>query len=214
MTATTLQIGPITVEVTDKFVRWTSGLAVDVDGSPNTYGPPGTNHLDAIANAGGPGNWYGVITDTGERDGTPVVQGPGDPCPGCYVSGTALVDHTKKPADPLRYVPGSTFPYASLPPELIGLLHMGDVGLVEYEGRSSAAIAGDVGPHRKLGEGSQALAAALGLPSSPRTGGCASGVRWTFYRGSRTDPAWPRPLVQVQQQVAELSAAAYPPAVA
>ena len=205
MTAPTkLVVGATIVEVDDTTVRWTSGLAVDVDGSPNAYGPPGTNHLDAIGNAGTPGNWYGVITDTGKRDGTPIVQGPSDPCPGCYVSGTALGDPAKRLSDPRRYVPGSTFPYASVPPELLAVLHVGDVGVATIGDHRSVFVVGDVGPHRKIGEGSAALAAALGLSPSPRRGGCSSGVAWTVYRGSHPTPAWPRKLEEVEAQVAVL----------
>lgn len=38
-------------------------------------------------------------------------------------------------------------------------------------GRTSEAVVGDVGPRKKLGEGSVALAAALGIDPSPTTGG-------------------------------------------
>ena len=38
-------------------------------------------------------------------------------------------------------------------------------------GRSSEAVVGDIGPHRKLGEISSALAVALGIDPSPTTGG-------------------------------------------
>src|ERR1700751_313111 len=61
-------------------------------GQPPCYAPesfPGKT-LDVLANAGRPGNWFGVVTDTGRVDGTPVVQGAQDPCPGAYVSATAL----------------------------------------------------------------------------------------------------------------------------
>ena len=37
---------------------------------------------DGIANTGHPGNWFGVVTDTGKTDGIPIVQGASDPCPG------------------------------------------------------------------------------------------------------------------------------------
>ena len=72
-----------------------SGLMIDADGAPDAYGPDGKGR-DAIANAGKPGNWWGVVTDTGKADGTPVVQGATDPKPGFYVSATSLQDATKK----------------------------------------------------------------------------------------------------------------------
>lgn len=38
-------------------------------------------------------------------------------------------------------------------------------------GRTSEAVVGDIGPHKKLGEGSVALAKALGINPSPNFGG-------------------------------------------
>ncbi len=42
---------------------WMSNINIDFDGAPNAYGPPGTDHLDHLENAG-PGatnGWYGVV---------------------------------------------------------------------------------------------------------------------------------------------------------
>lgn len=86
------------VEEDDKTVTFTAGAAIDGDGANGQFGgppcyAPDSYHgkiLDVIANAGSPGNWFGVVTDTGKRDGTPIIQGAGDPCPGAYVSATSL----------------------------------------------------------------------------------------------------------------------------
>jgi len=43
-------------------------------------------------------------------------------------------------------------------------------------GKSSELVVGDIGPRRKLGEGSIALALALGIPSSPLTGGTSERI--------------------------------------
>jgi hypothetical protein len=43
-------------------------------------------------------------------------------------------------------------------------------------GRSSEGVVGDVGPHRKLGEVSNAMAAALGLNPSPTSGGTSAHI--------------------------------------
>ena len=59
-----------------------AGMAIDADGANGqtggvpVYAPQGftPGPLDFLANAGGPGNWFGVVTDTGEEDGTPVKQ--------------------------------------------------------------------------------------------------------------------------------------------
>ena len=55
-----------------------SGLAVDADGAPDAYHPLDLG-TDYLRNAGSPGNWRGIVTDTGRPNGKPVVQGPCDP---------------------------------------------------------------------------------------------------------------------------------------
>src|SRR3990172_2424520 len=72
-------------------------MYIDADGSPRAYGPSNSG-LDWTANAGSPGNWWGVVTD---NNGDPVIQGSGDPFPGMYVSSTSLVNHVKRSV-PLR----------------------------------------------------------------------------------------------------------------
>jgi hypothetical protein len=55
---------------------------------------------------------------------------------------------------------------------------LGDLAVV-FNGKNGKivnAIYADVGPSNKIGEGSIALAEALAIPSSPRTGGVSSGV--------------------------------------
>jgi RecA/RadA recombinase len=51
-------------------------------------------------------------------------------------------------------------------------------------GKIVNAIYADVGPSNKIGEGSIALAEALGIPSSPRTGGVSSGIMYVVFPGS------------------------------
>lgn len=85
--------------------------------------------MDVLANAGRPGNWFGVVTDTAEQDGTPVVQGPQDPCPGAYVSATSLhlpgQDGERLPdSSPVKYVDkyvdSATVPFVVVPPMIPG----------------------------------------------------------------------------------------------
>jgi len=54
-----------------------SGMTIDADGAPNAYNPDDTG-LDALANAGAPAHWDGVITD---RSGNPLIQRKSDPFP-------------------------------------------------------------------------------------------------------------------------------------
>lgn len=187
-------------------VVWESGMEVDADGAPDAYGPPGTPARDLLANAGSPGNWYGLACD---EHGEPYVQMAQDPFPGMYVSTTALVDHSKSPDDPRRYVDSTAVAYASVPSDSLKLfgLHVGDVGYA-YN-RADAALAvfvvADVGPRGKWGEGSIKLAQDLGVPSSPKRGGCDSGIVWVVFPGSGR--GWPRDWKDVCEQAADLLSA-------
>ncbi len=108
-------------------------LEIDVDGAPNCYDPKDANvntsyltvnletwkgSLDHLANGGKDKNWFGVVTDTGEKTGTPIVQGPNDPFPGFYVASTSLVDKSKRAHDPARYVDARKIPYLAFPQQV------------------------------------------------------------------------------------------------
>ncbi len=181
---------------------WRSGLSVDADGSPRAYAPDngGLHGLDHLRNAGRPGRWYGVATND---SGIPIIQGEHDPAPGFLVSTTALVDRMRAQYDPRRYVDSEVIPYIVVPPELISRgVHLGDVGLAAYGDRSCAAVIADVGPSRAYGEGSIALATALGIPADPRHGGAARGVSYICWPGSHGTPPWPRDMAAVAAEVA------------
>ncbi len=196
-------VGATVVTVDGSALSWTAGLAVDADGCPTAYGPPGTQPRDALGNAGHPNNWWGVVTDNGESSGNPIVQGPTDPAPGYYVSATSLCDGTRKASDPLRYVDSARVPYLAIPRDLLQHgAHVGDVAIVRYKGLSVPAIVADVGPKGKIGEGSIALAAALGLDPSPRHGGIGGGVSVTLWTG--THRGWPRTAEDIAAQVSGL----------
>jgi hypothetical protein len=165
------------------------GFMVDADGSPHPYHPDGHSGLDSKANAGSPGNWYGLVTDTGTPSGNPIVQGPADPAPGYYVSDTALQDTSKARTDPRRYVDSETIPYIVLPGGIVGRAgepKVGDFAAVfnERNGKLSYAIVAEIGPRSHLGEGSIALAARLGLPSNPRSPGVQSGIAMVVFPNS------------------------------
>ena len=171
------------VEEDDKSVTFTAGAQLDGDGANGQFGGdpcyapkgyPGKT-LDVLANAGGPGNWFGVVTDTGEADGTPVVQGTGDPCPGAYISATSLhlPGKDRKPlpnSSPFKYVDGATVPYVVVPKMIIhgvaGVV-MGCRAIVTNTrtGKSVEVVVADGGPHDKLGEISLACAIAIGVPA-------------------------------------------------
>lgn len=153
-------------------LSWRSGLNVDDDGDPACYGPGGLGN-DFLANAGHPGQWWGVVTNA---HGQPVVQGPNDPRPGYYISTTSYQRPGYAVDDPRRYIDGSKVPAVVIPGFLIrkvpGVV-MGCRALVTNEetGKPCDAMVHDAGPDDKVGEGSPALAIALGFDGSPRHGG-------------------------------------------
>jgi hypothetical protein len=187
-----MKIGAVEVCVQGGLISWSSGLAVDADGSPRAYAPMGgaLRGLDYLANAGKPGSWWGLACDD---DGQPFVQHHDDPCPGYYVSTTALIDRGYQKRDPRRYVNSDTVPFLAVPPELLAAgVRKGDLAVVSYGKLQCGAIVADVGPRGHIGEGSIALAKALGINADPRRGGVESGVGFVIYLGSASSPAWPR----------------------
>lgn len=170
-------------------VFYQSGMTIDADGAPKAYHRDNNKGLDFLGNAGKPGNWWALVTDTGKSNGTPIVQGSSDPAPGYYVSATALEDSTKKRTDPRRYVNSSNIPYIVLPGNSLikGTgAKLGDFAVVfnSKSGQITNAIYADIGPKAKIGEGSIALADALGINSNPKTGGTGEGVMYVVFPSS------------------------------
>lgn len=183
-------IGGVPVYRDGDALRWSAGLAIDADGSPRAYSPEAGKGLDNLANAGHAGNWWGLVTDNGQPNGVPILAPDG-----YFISPTALVDHAFPLRDRRRYVDSSSVPYIAVPPQLLGLdlLHTGDLAaaLRLSTGAWSPAVVADVGPRKAIGEGSIALAHALGINSDPRHGGCSSGVACVVFIGSHRHYPWP-----------------------
>ena len=107
----------------DSYTTSLAGMAIDADGANGqtggvpVYAPKGYTPapLDFLANAGGPGNWFGVVTDTNRPDGRPVKQKDGDPAPGAFVSATSYRWPERARIDPLAYVDAASVPYIVLP---------------------------------------------------------------------------------------------------
>ncbi len=151
-------------------VLFRAGMLIDADGAPNAYAPDDRG-LDSIENAKDGERMNGIVLDD---DGNPVVQQSG-PFKGFYVSPTALYAAEGSRTDPTTYVDATRIPYIVLPPEFrrqFGV-SLGDLALVTNmkNGKSAFAIFAYIGPHDQIGEGSIALANALGLDSNPRYGG-------------------------------------------
>jgi uncharacterized Zn-binding protein involved in type VI secretion len=195
------------------------GLMIDADGSPHAYHPDDRSGLDHLGNAQKnwkkrkkqrqegkpvePIRWCGAVTDDGTDHGEPIIQGPNDPAPGFYVSPSALQDHQYARTDPKRYVDAENIPYVSIPPDLESRgVQLGDFATVGYNGQYVSAIVADIGPHHKIGEGSVALAKAIGVPHNARGGGIGHGVTWILYPGSGNGQ--PRTLDKIEQEASRL----------
>lgn len=167
-----------------------AGMAIDADGSPKAYCPDGSGlpALDYIANAGRPGDWWGLACD---GDGKPYIQGQNAPAydsssSGFYVSTTSLTHKGYAQNDPMHYLNAETELYVVVPRRFIrgvkGIV-MGCRCRVTNDGTGVAveAVSGDVGP--EFGEASIAVAKALSIPGSPKSGGVSSGITYQFWPG-------------------------------
>ncbi len=101
-----------------------------------------------------------------------------------YLPDTSAVDSMGAPLD------ASTLPFIVIPLASTRFryadfgIRAGQVALVMYGGRMVFGIFGDAGPAAIIGEASFAMAEALGIPSSPRTGGVDSGVTYLVFTGA------------------------------
>ena len=183
-----------------------SGFQIDADGAYRAYHPDNKPGLDYLANAGKPGNWWALVTDNGKPSGKPVIQSKDDPAPGFYISTTSLEDPSKDRTDPRRYVDSESINFFVLPGRLALQAKLGDFGVAIRPKTNTYdyAIYADVGPATKLGEGSIALAAALGIPSNPRKGGVDNGIITIVFPG--TSKGWPLTQVEIDSNGAALFA--------
>lgn len=146
----------------------THRMDVDVDGAPNAYGPTDKDTLDTLLDA-----HYlnrddepivGYLTD--ER-GRPILQGPNDPFPGCYISETAFADiENPNERDPRRYVDARNVNYVVRGNRARRHgVKVGDFVAVysKSTGKSAFAIVGDTG-NPTGDEGSLHLLQDLGYP--------------------------------------------------
>ena len=181
-----------------------SGMAIDADGAYRAYHPRDKLGLDSLAHAGHEGNWWALVTSNGKPSGRPVVQGKSDPAPGYYVSTTALYDsNNPNLRDPHRYIDAAKIPYVVLPPKALKYARLGDFATVANLGNgrvSGALVADESSADLPFGEGSIALAKALGVNSSPRHGGKGGGIVYLIYPGSGNGRPRPRKEITVKSQ--------------
>src|SRR5260370_15595575 len=172
-----------TLDDDDSAFFYESGMEIDADGAYHAYNPDGKSGLDYLANAGHPGNWWALVTDNGQPSGTPLVQTDDDPAPGFYISTTSLEDPNCDRKDPRRYVNAEAINFIVLPGRLGLGAKLGDFAVVIRPTTAvyNYAVYADVGPASKIGEASIALAAALGIPSSPKSGGSGHGIIYIVF---------------------------------
>ena len=179
-------------------------MIIDADGAYHAYHPDGKSGLDYLGDAGRPSNWWALVTDNGKADGDPVTQTDADPAPGFYVSTTSLEDPNCDRKDPRRYVNAEAVNFIVLPGRLGLGAKLGDFAVVirAATGAYDHAVYADVGPASKIGEGSIALAATLGIPSSPKSGGIAHGLVYIVFPDSAQ--GWPLSQPEIDQNAAGL----------
>lgn len=183
-----------------------SGMTIDADGAPNAYHPDDASGIDALEHAGSDGDWWALALD--ERK-APVVQRKGE-FTGFYVSKTWLSrqDEIYSETDPEYWLDSRKVRYIAVPETVwtAAGVGKGDLAYVfDLEtGKSSFAIVGDWGTENTLGEGSIALAKALGIDSDPRTGGQDNGISYVVFPRSATHPSWPRNPDEMKRQAEKL----------
>lgn len=138
----------------------------------------------ARARAGAPTRANGVVLSNRQMaiDSDGIIKDPAaarrvlarDPW---HRNGTALTYADGRPLD------ATVVPYISLPLDYRGA-SLGDLALVEFNGRKVWAVCGDRGPKGKFGEASTAVAEALGINSDGISGGVKKGVTYTLFPGS------------------------------
>lgn len=166
----------------DGSIEFTAKADIDADGSPWAYNPDNTG-LDYNGNAKDGDKWVGILTD---QNGKPIIQSPTDPAPGYYISTTSYQNIQFPVDNPNRYIDSSSIPFFVVPPIIISSVKpkvLGSKAQITYNDITIDAVVADIGPHSKLGELSIAAAKALGIPSSPKTGGVDKGVFYKLWPG-------------------------------
>jgi hypothetical protein len=130
----TLQTGTVWVlKDLPKEVFFTIGtIATDWDGDPKAYGDKRKHKEisphDHLANAGHSGNWWGVVTNTRHKTGTPIEQsgiGPAQPYKNYMISATKLVNKTYPEDDVRRWTDATEIPYVALPNSRSSMVKIG-----------------------------------------------------------------------------------------
>lgn len=185
-------VGGIQVFYKPGKLEFTSGFMIDCDGSPRAYNPHNTG-LDDNQNAKDGDKWVGVAT----KNGVPYIQDQNDPAPGYYVSTTAYQLKQYHASSPDRYLDSEKIPYFVLPPQIIMAVPEIVLGSnfwitnLRNEKFTNGIIA-DVGPRKKLGEGSMKCAETLSINPNPKNGGEEDKIfKVTIFLGQQWNKNYP-----------------------
>lgn len=174
-------------------LSWTGPAPIDVDGAPDAYHQDDHKGRDYLANAGRPGNWWGIVTDTDHiaghvGKGQPLVQGQAgvpafsEATRGYYVSCTAFADNPELPiTDVRRYCNPDEVPGIVLPGGLPLKVRMGTRCRCTYGTKSMEGIVFDLGGSDSIGEIGTLMAAKVGIPNNPKSGGAPGGVLFEIF---------------------------------
>lgn len=167
----------------DGRVFFTEGATIDADGANGLFGGPAAYMIDNsgsehLANGGMGYNSNGKVVCKHDWARDIVILGDDNEpkvFPGGIIASMTWYRHPGMDADnPAAYIDSETVPYIVVPPLIIqktkGIVR-GCMARATYNGLSVECGVFDKGPSRKIGEMSIAAARALGIPSSPRTGG-------------------------------------------
>jgi hypothetical protein len=172
-------------------IAFASQMHVNTDGAPDSYHPDdiGITHICNGVSVGASCTWkadclsdfnkakaegftgptkicfFAMATKSG---GVPIIQRESDPQPGFFVSTTALKQPNEAESTPQRQLDSNQIPFAVIPSSWnkspSSRPKLGDFGVAyrRSTGATEFFVIGDLGPTRKLGEGSVALHKALG----------------------------------------------------
>ena len=162
MSEVLMKIGGVPVYLDpDGSVHFVGEFTIDCDGCPMAYGPDGClpEPYDYLANAGYPGNWWGIVTD---EYGNPYEQKESDPrerapYPGLYVSTTAYVNPGYDKYDVRRYVDSEKVKFCVIPSNVRMSVHPKVLGCRtvitdQLTGKTLECACCDIGPADHLGE--------------------------------------------------------------
>jgi hypothetical protein len=182
---------PLLRDASTGAIAFASQMQVNADGAPDSYHPDdiGTTHICNGVSIGASCTWkaqclpefrqakaegfsgptkicfFAMAT---EAHGLPIVQGASDPKPGFFVSTTSLRQPGEGPRTPQAQLDSNTVPFAVVPSTWNRTREpgprLGDFGVAlrRSTGKMEFFVIGDIGPAKKLGEGSIALHQALG----------------------------------------------------